>query len=176
MKLEVGDVLFSMTHGNPISELFSKVMGSPWSHSAICFGELNNETALLETNDYCVNINFFQRYVEDKNVSVHVLRRPGGLSHVERKKVQEQGRPLIGQLYGYLQLPILALRRLFKLRFRNFSRQGLVCCHVIGYSYQGIFSPMGEIKPESFDTQELYQMLVDAKWEVVFDKKSSLAA
>ena len=168
--------MFVMTHGHPISELFSKVMGSKWSHSAVVFGELNNETALIETNDYCVNVNFFHRYIEDSKCSVQVLRRPGGLSIVEKKKVQEQARPLIGQLYGYLQLPILALRRLFKLRFGNFSRQGLVCCHVAGYSYQSISSPMGHIHPESFDTEELYLMLLNDGWITVLEKKYSLAA
>lgn len=167
----VGDVVFVMTHGNFISELFSKIMGSKWSHCAICFGELNNETALLETNDYCVNVNFFQRYLDDPKCSVQVLRRPIVISDDEKKTIQKQGTHLIGQLYGYLQLPVGALRRIISMKIPRFIKQGLWCCDVIAYSYVSIDCPMKNKEPETYDTEELYKMLLDSKWEVILDKK-----
>jgi hypothetical protein len=170
MKFKTGDVVFVMHNKNFISKLFASVMGSEWSHSAVVYGELNGEDILLETNDYCVNLNYIKRYIEDKNCSIEVLSRPRQLAIEEIAQLRQQGRPLIGSLYGYLQLISLALRRLFKLKTHNFFRQGLVCCHVIGYCYKGIDSPLKTLDPESFDTQELYEMLVLGGWETVYKK------
>lgn len=169
-KPEIGDVVFVNHKRNVISKIFSNVMGSDFSHSGIIYGELNGEMVLLETNDYCVNINYMQRYIEDNNCLIEVLRRVKPMTTLDKGLIVDHGKPLIGMLYGYLQLPFLALRRLFKLKLRNFSRQGLVCCHVIGYCYQGIESPLYKIDPESFDTQELYEMLILGKFETIYKK------
>jgi hypothetical protein len=168
---EVGDIVFVMHTKNWISKLFAGVMKSKWSHSAIVYGKLNGELVLLETNDYCVNVNYLRRYIEDKDCRVQIFRRPKPLDMREKSTVMKQGRPLIGMLYGYLQLPVLALRRLFSLKLRNFSRQGLVCCHVIGYAYEGIESPLKDIDPESFDTQELYELIVSNGWAMLYEKE-----
>lgn len=166
---QIGDVVFVNHKDSFISKLFSKIMASKWSHSAIVF-DINKSILLLETNDYCVCPNYLERYFFDKNCTIQILRRPSTLSDFEKDLLIEQGKPLIGLMYGYLQLLTLSLRLLLKRKIRNAFRQGLVCCHVIGYCFQGIDSPIRSIDPESFDTEELYQLLNDS-WITVYEKR-----
>lgn len=177
MELKTGDIVFVMHHDNIISKTIAKAMGSKWSHSALVYGNMNGRALLCETSDFEVTLNWFDRYLKDKNVSLEVYRHKDHYNVINGNEevIQDMCDSILGKMYGYLQLISLGVRRLFKLRIPNFISSGLVCCHVIGYGLNIIKdSGLDGIDPESFDTEELYQMLKGKGWVEILKKERKL--
>lgn len=175
MNLIPGDVVFVMHKNEWVSRAIAWFMKSRWSHSAIVVDKSVRETYLVETSDYEVTIGLMSRYENDPNTEYEVWRFTG-LMGSDQKKVWENVSPLLRQTYGYLQLISLGVRRLLMrvgVRVPNFFRQGLVCCHVVGYAFLGTNVKMLNIlDPESFDTQELYEMLPAYGFTKIYERKS----
>lgn len=174
MKLVTGDVVFVMHHGSLISKIISWAMGSKWSHSAIVYDNLAGKTLLCETSSFEVTLNWFNRYVSDKNTSIEVLRHHDWVNVISgnEAKIQKSCDSLIGVVYGYTQLISLGLRRLLRLRIGNLFRSGLVCCHVVGYGLHELpGTGFEKVDPESFDTEEMYQWLKRDGWVTIYSKE-----
>lgn len=170
MKFEPGDIVFVMHHKNIISKIISKVMGSKWSHSAIVYGECFNKTMLCETSDFQVNLDYLDRYLDDPNCELEVYRKNGISEH--GPKIRSNCDPMLGKMYGYLQLLSLGLRRLFRLKIPNFIHQGMVCCHVVAYALNNVDREFTRLDKEYFDTEELYDMLGCFKFKMIFRKEN----
>jgi hypothetical protein len=147
MKYEIGDIGF-VYNGAFISKIMRWVMGSKWSHSFLVIGELNGETMVIETSDFEVTIAELSRYLDGRPCEVY--RANESVQLVNPMKLN-------GSIYGYLQLPVLGIRRLFYKLFKipNFIRQGIICCQVPMYAYQDYF----EFDYKSLDTEEFYQVV-----------------
>jgi hypothetical protein len=164
-----GDIVFLIHKENLLSRVIAWAMSSKWSHSAVVAGELLGNTMLIETSDFQVTVNDLERYIKDENCSIEVYSPQ--CDDETKAKIADQSYKLNGQIYGYLQLISLGLRRLFKLKIKNFFRQGLVCCHVVFYGYKGFGFSCSVEDPEAYDTQELYDMVKgDEKFKLVFKK------
>lgn len=177
MELKTGDIIFVMHNDNLISKLIAKAMGSKWSHSALVYGNMNGRALLCETSDFEVTLNWFDRYLKDKNVSLEVYRHKDHYNVINGNEevIQDMCDSILGKMYGYLQLISLGIRRLCKLRIPNFIYSGLVCCHVVGYGLNVIKdSGFDGIDPESFDTEEMYQMIKSKGWIEIFRKERKL--
>ena len=168
MIFKPGQVVFVMHNDSTLSKIIARSMGSQWSHSAVVYGSHRGKTLLCETSDVQVNLNYLERYIADPMCSVEVLEKSDLVLSDTFYTTCEN---MLGQMYGYLQLLSLGIRLLFKRKVKNFIRSGLVCCHVIGYSLgEAEGSGINGVDPESFDTEELYQMLKKAGWTTVFKK------
>jgi hypothetical protein len=156
-----GSIAFIMNHKNPISKVIAWAMGSQWSHSAVVVGEVAGEKVSVETSDFEVYMTPFSTHL-DPNASFEVYEP------IEDQPVEltYEAMGLVGQVYGYLQLISLGIRRLLMLvgiKIPNFIRVGLVCCAVPGYAYKkGTVQWLKDLDPESYDTEELYQMIKSA--------------
>lgn len=169
MKFKAGDIVFVMHHGNIISKIIAKVMGSKWSHSAIVYGEAFGKTMLCETSDFQVNLDYLDRYIEDPNCSIEVYRKAG--ISASGPKIRSNCDPMLGKMYGYLQLLSLGIRRLLRLKIKNFIHQGVVCCHVISYGLKDVDPYFTKIEKESFDTEELYSIMAKFKYDKVYKRE-----
>jgi hypothetical protein len=168
-EFKTGDVAFVIHHENIISKIIAWFMKSKWSHSAVVYGSMGDKTFVCETSDFEVVINNLDRYLNDPRCSVEVYRKP--LTLDDAVLIQKNSDQICGVIYGYLQLISLGIRRIFKLKIKNFFKQGLVCCHVISYAYDGIRGTGFEnLEPESFDTEELYQIIKSSGWEMIHKK------
>ena len=166
MKFEPGDIVFIMHNESWLSKAIAKVMGSKWSHSAVVYGEAFGKTLLCETSLYQVNLDYLDRYLDDPNCEIEVYRKAGVSDCAP--KIRSNCDPMLGKMYGYLQLLSLGLRRLFRLKIPNLIHQGLVCCHVIAYSLNGVDECFTGLEKESFDTEELYRMMEEFKYINVY--------
>lgn len=146
-------------------------MGSNWSHSAIVYEIVNDRVLLCETSDYQVNLNWYDRYENDENCRIEVLRHPDYDNVIKGNEVaiQEESDKLNGELYGYLQLPFHALRILLKRKISLLITQGWVCCQVVVKVLSRIPDSGFENKdPKQCDTEELYQNLKNNGWISVY--------
>lgn len=165
-----GDIVFILHKDNKLSRLIAGAMSSKWSHSAIVAGDFLGKTMLVETSDFQVTVNDLDRYIHDDNCNVEIYSPDCADNY--RDIIAQQGYKLNGNVYGYLQLISLGLRRLFKLRINNFFRQGLVCCHVVFYAYKDLGFKISVKDPEAYDTQELYEMVLsDDKFKLLYKKE-----
>lgn len=160
VRFKPGDVFFVMHHDSNISKAIAWAMSSKWSHCGLVFDASQMNDYTLETNSYCVTHGTMLDYLVDGNVSMEVYR-PESDSEMMQFGLWNARHNLFGAVYGYLQLLSLGLRRLcmkFNLRIKNYIRQSVVCCHVVGYAYRDA-RVIGfiETDPESFDTEELHQ-------------------
>lgn len=170
MKYLTGDVYFTMDNKDPVSAAMSKVMGFPFSHSGLILGNLNGKTIVCETSSFEVVYSTFDKYEEDPTYTYEVWRHPDHFHVIngQESQIQENTTIVLGIVYGYLQLISLAVRRIISMKLPNFIRQGLVCCHVIGYALHNIKgSGFENLDPESFDTRELRTKLIDEGWILV---------
>ena len=173
MKFEPGDVVFIMHNDNTLSKIIAKFMKSKWSHSAVVIGHLNGEPVLCETSDLQTGFNMLDRYIVGPECDVRVYRRK--LSKVQKLKVFENAKKQNGIPYGWFQLLSFAIRRIilntFGKRINNFIRQGQVCCATVGYCLQGLGGfELSKLDPESYDTQELEDMMEKNGFKIVFEK------
>lgn len=171
------DVVFVMHENNKLSKIIAWFMRSKWSHSALVSTIIFNRWFLTETSDVQVYGNFLDKYLNDPECSVMVLRDPN-LTEQEREDIGKASTKQYGILFGFIQLPAFAIReiifRIFKKQVKPFWQSGQVCCHVISYAFRDALGNshfLGRIEPESFHTEELYQMLLRNGFQIVFEKK-----
>ena len=169
MKFEPGDIVFIMHNESWLSKAIAKVMGSKWSHSAVVYGEAFGKTLLCETSLYQVNLDYLDRYLDDPNCEIEVYRK-NGISE-QGPKIRSNCDLMLGKMYGYLQLLSLGIRRVFRLKIPNFIHQGMVCCHVVAYALNDVDREFTRLDKESFDTEELYDM-VKVKYLMVLEKRA----
>lgn len=166
MTARKADIGFVMHHDNWISKVIAWFMGSQWSHSFIVLEDSKERTYLLETSDFEVTIGLLETYLNDPNVSLE-LWTSDVVSDNERVNIVNGSMRVHGQIYGYLQLLSLGIRRLLMrigVRVPNFIRQGVVCNQVVSYGYTESNLPvLDDIDPESIDTQELYEIVLNSK-------------
>lgn len=165
--IKPGDIGYVMHHDNIISKLIARAMGSRWSHAFLVLEVTKERIYIAETSDFQVTIGTLDRYLENPNDEVEIWSSKE-LMDEQRISLAKESLNLYGQIYGYLQLFSLGIRRLFMkfgIKIPNFIRVGLVCCHVVTYSYskQSNIAPFSGMDAESIDTEELYQMMVDSK-------------
>lgn len=156
--MKQGSIVFIMNHTNPISKVIAWAMGSRWSHTAVIAGDMLGEKLSIETSDFEVLMQPFSNHL-NPNASFEVYEPVTD----QPDAVVFAGMGLVGQVYGYLQLLSLGIRRLlmlFGIKVGNFIRTGLVCCAVPGYAYKaGTIQWLKDLDPESYDTEEFYQMV-----------------
>lgn len=160
---KTGQVFFTKDKKNIISKIMAWFMQSEWSHSGLIYQPTERHTYTLETNDYCVTHNIVDSYMDEEERSLviyEVLNQEGTKELEAMLKTRET---VYGKTYGYFQLISLGLRRLLMrvgIKIPNFIRSGLVCCHVVGYYFKNLgATEIANLDPESFDTEELYQMI-----------------
>lgn len=173
MKFLTGDIVFVMHTGSRLSRVIAWFMKSKWSHSAIVAGKMGNTTMLCETSDLQSGYNILDRYIDDPKCSVRVYRRPFTLD--EKRIIFNNSKKQNGIPYGWFQLLSLALRRIVMRvtgkRIKNFIRQGQVCCATVGYCLAGSGEfDLAKRDPESYDTQELEDMMQANGFKIVYEK------
>jgi hypothetical protein len=171
-KPEIGDIGFLIHKDNIISNIMAWFMKSKWSHSFLV-SDIGHQIYCCETSDVQVNINTVDRYLDDKNVVMKIYRRKNK-DQDEISRVQNTYK-LNGTIYGYLQLISLGLRRLLMrvgIKIPNFIFQGVVCCHVVMHYLSQIPNSFFTGKPyEAFDTEEVYQMMLNSgEFELVYSQ------
>lgn len=169
-----GDIGFLMHHDNVISKAISGAMGSKWSHAFLVREHTLDWCYLIETTSFEVVTGDLDVYLEDPNVSLEIWRYQG-LSDSQRMTIVKNARKHLGEIYGYLQLFSLGLRRLMRAligwEIKNLIRSGLVCCHVVFYGYFGSNVPLlGVLDPEGYDTEELYEIIQRIGFVKVMEK------
>lgn len=171
MLLKVGDVVFINHLKSNISKLFSKVMGSNWSHMAIVYQIIGDRVLLCETSDYQVNLNWYDRYSKDPNCRIEVLRHPDYDNVIKGHEltIQQDCDKINGDLYGYLQLPFHALRILLKRKIPVLVKQGWLCCNTVGHALKRIpGSHFDNIDIKGYDTEEKYKDLKQLQWVTIY--------
>lgn len=172
-KFKPGDIFFINHHDNPLSKVIAWFMKSSFSHSGLILEQTSKRTYTLETSDYEVTQSLFEDYIDDPYVSIEVYRKED-LSDEEREDIMERALAVDNAGYGYLQLLSFAVKRLLKrvnISIPNIIRQGLVCCHVVLYGYQGSgIKELDKVDPENWDTQELYDFVKGANLTLVYKK------
>ena len=156
------DIVFVMHRKSWISRAIAWFMGSRWSHSALVV-DPGFRTWLCETSDFHVNVAALERYLEDPSVEVEIWGPRSPLDSALAGQMADRALARYGEIYGYLQLFSLGIRRLLMrvgIRIPNFIRTGLVCTAIPleAYRISGIPGLHG-IDPESIDTEELYQLV-----------------
>ena len=159
-----GDIGFVMNKA-VISKIIAKFMGSRWSHSFMVVGKINGVTMIIETTDFEVIISPIDEYLDGRDLVVFRNKK------VKSKQIAKQSFKLVKTRYGYLQLLSLGLRRLLMkvgIKIKNVVRSGLVCCAVPLYAYQKSDTDLAAIDPESIDTEELYQVILNSRqWKQI---------
>jgi len=163
MIFQRGDIVFVMHKKNPISRDIAWFMGSRWSHSALVIDSSDLRTYLCETSDFQVTIATLDRYLIDPDTSLEVWRLIAPIDPRTMERMLTRAISYEGQLFGYLQLLSLGLRRMLKrigIQIPNFIRQGMVCTAIPLHAYSISRVPgLDGIDPESIDTEDLYVML-----------------
>lgn len=168
------DIVFIMHHDSWVSRVIAWFMQSKWSHSALIFYVGAYEVFTTETNELCVKHGTLSKYLDDPNCSLEIWSP--NLSIEFRKSVAERSKYWIDSAFGWLQLISLGIRRLLMrigIKIPNLIRQGMVCDHVILYSYGNTIDSFPEDK-ESIDTEELYQIVKNCgMFSKVYEKKKN---
>lgn len=168
----IGDVVFVYHKNNIISKLMAKIMGSNWSHCAVVYAIYEDRVLLCETSDWQVNLNWYDRYELDENCSLEVLRHPLADFTKQHNKLQDNCDIILGSIYPYIQLLSLGIRCLLKRKIKNFIKWNFVCCHVVRQAFDNVpNSDISELEQKSFDTEELYQYLINNKKWIIVHKK-----
>lgn len=173
------DICFSMCTKNWLSKAIAWFMGSKWSHSFIVIESSKLYTYVCETSDFEVTIGVLEDYLVDPTVNL-VVYRINTLSLIDRDKIVKECLKNNREMYGYLQLISLGIRRLLKrigIHIPNFIRQGIVCDQNVLYGYTKSRVPtLAGIDPESIDTEEFYQLILDLEKnkiaQKVFEKRA----
>lgn len=164
-----GQIGFVMHHDNLISKVIAWFMGSKWSHSFLVIGEFHGRTLICETSDFHVTISDLDKYLLDRRCSVEV-RGHGDLDKDSLRAMYSVVHEMNGEMYGYLQLASLGIRRVLKrinIRIPNLVKWGLVCCAVPIYALEVTPLNLG-VSAESIDTEELYQ--ATQAWDLIYLK------
>lgn len=159
MNLKPADIFFVIHKDNWISRMLAWFMESKWSHTGLVYEVTPNTIFTLETSDFEVTHQQLSDYLKDANVYIEIWS-PVDLSDDERLAVVMEAAKQRKQIYGYLQLLSLGLRRVCMrvgIKIQNFFRQGVICCDVVLYGYQTSNILELHLDPESIDTQELYE-------------------
>lgn len=171
--IKPGSIGFVMHNNSKISKIISWFMESKWSHTFYVWGICNDKTILAETTDFEITKSTFDKY--NKETCAIEIWEPV-VDH-DPLQMAEDGQYLEGQIYGYLQLISLGIRRLFmraKISISNFFRQGAVCCAVaIAHSNkQPKITCLYGLDPESIDTEELNRKIKESgEYKLVFKKE-----
>lgn len=173
MKLNTGDIAFIMHHDNLISRTLSWFMGSKWSHCFLILGEYPQGTYILETSDFEVCISILDKYLIDEQCSIEIYS--GGISKEEADVVTNKAMITLGDVYGYLHLLGLGIRRLFRkvgIKIGNPLKGGVVCCCVpmLGYQDSSI-QDLAKSDWQDNDTEDLYQIVKNSpQMKLVYEK------
>lgn len=173
---KTGDIAFVMHTDNWISKAIAWFMKSKWSHSLGILEQGKFGTYTLETTDFEVAIGMLERYLDDPNVEMEVWRPNYEMVHEDyRNKAARKWLSLYGDLYPYLQLFSLGLRRLLrriKIKIKNFIRIGHVCDQVVIYGVN-VYPIKGiqGLDSQAYDTQEFYRKVVLSKgFDLIYKK------
>lgn len=161
MDLKAGDVFFIMHEKNVISKMIAWAMGSKWSHCGVILGEYRNDYITCETTDFEIALKTFGLYLAANFIEIEVLRPIEDYSETELFDLNQTAFSFQGQIYGYLQLFSLGIRRLLmrlKIKISNFINVNKVCCAVV-IALLSTTKKSLKIVPTSIDTEELYQKL-----------------
>jgi len=179
MMFQPGDVFFLIHSKNDISKAIAAFTGSKWSHTGMIMEAGGYATYTIETCDFLVWTNHFEKYLNDPHCLMEVYRpkiNPDKL-HIVIKAAQKTH----GQMYGYFQFISLGIRGLLRVAgflklakwLPNFIRQGIVCNQVVltGYTHSDIPGLQG-IDPESIDHEETYQIISKSdRFELLYKKE-----
>jgi hypothetical protein len=178
MDFKPGDVFFLIHSKNDISKAIAAFTGSKWSHAGMIMEKGDFATYTIETCDFNVWTNHFEKYLRDPYCLMEVYRPK--MDSLDIGAVVRAAQATHGQTYGYFQFISLGIRGLLRVAgflglakwLPNFIRQGIVCNQVVltGYQYSGIPGLQG-IDPESIDHEETYQLVKNSdRFELVFEK------
>ena len=152
-----------MHHKNPISRIIAAFMKSPFSHSGVIYDTSGRDVITMETTDYEVTANFFDRYLSEERCSIQVWREEN-LPISQRVEAALASKKLNLQTYGYFQLLSWAFEILMGkigIKLPHLIRWGIICNHVPLYAYQNIEGSLISTKdPEAQHTEQMRQMLM----------------
>lgn len=173
--MKPGDIGFVMHKKNWISKTIAWFMSSRWSHTFMIYDIGQYGIYIIETTDFEVTISPLTKYLTDRTCDVEIFK--ADISEDEQRDIILGSGPLIGTIYGYLQLLSLGIRRILKrvgIHIGNFLRVGVVCNHVPLYGYTRTkIERLGGIDPESIDTEELYQIISKhEKFKLIYTQES----
>jgi len=172
LDFQPADVFFLIHSKNDISKAIAKVTGSRWSHAGMIMEIGVFATYTIETCDFNVWTNHFEKYLTDQWVEMEVFRPKRELPMKEQ--IVKAAQKTHGTIYGFLQFISLGIRARISRLIPNFIRQGIVCNQVVlsGLTVSDIPGFQG-IDPESMDQEELYKLVKNSPdFELVFEKKA----
>jgi hypothetical protein len=171
--ISTGCIGFAMWNNNRISKIMSWFMQSQWSHSFYIWGFYGPYTILAETTDFEITKSTLDKY-NNENAMLEIWEP---ISDINPLSMAAHGQYLEGQVYGYLQLISLGIRRIlmrFGIKINNFFRVGAVCTAVpiVHSNMEPGIKCLYRLDPESIDTEELYQLVKNSgEYRMIYKKE-----
>lgn len=174
VNLQPGDVVFSFNKHSWISKIFAWFMQSNWSHCFLIVEKTALRTYEVEMANHHVVESVFEEKYLGKDFSLEVWR-PTNLDETTLLQIAAVGIAGQNKRFGYLQLFSLAVRRLLSrigIHIPNFIHWGVTCPQVVLYPYSTVQgTPFTGVPVDQGDTEDLYQLVVNAPFEKVFSQE-----